>query len=127
MQRRNAPVRLPRMTKGAWLMVFGVFLFACGAAAYLANPNQAPTSLVAGAIGGGIASMLGVMVMKGTPQWALAAGNMLTIVFMMLALAMSMQHWMLVYNGGKDVLSPVIDTVVVLGAAVVLWGLKKKA
>ena len=67
----EAARQAPRMTKGAWLMVFGVFLFVCGAAAYLLNPNQAPTSLVAGAIGGGIIAMLGVMVMKGSTKWAL--------------------------------------------------------
>ena len=114
------------MTKGVWLVMFGVFLFVCGAAAYLLNPNQAPTSLVAGAIGGGIIAMLGVMVMKGSTKWALTAGTMLTIVFMMLGLAMAMQHWLTVYKGGKDVVLPIIDTVLVAGAAVVLWGLKKK-
>lgn len=115
------------MTKGVWLMVFGVFLFVCGAAAYLANPNQAPTSLVAGALGGGIITMLGVMVTKGTPAWALTAGTMLTIVFMMLALAMAMQHGFLFHRGEtKDLISPVLDAVVALAAGVTLWGLKKK-
>ncbi|RYD37193.1 MAG: hypothetical protein EOP87_04025 [Verrucomicrobiaceae bacterium] len=114
------------MTKGKWLMGFGVFLFVCGAAAYLSNPAQPPTPLVAGALSGGLMAMLGVLADKGS-KWALTSGIMLTIVLLMLALAMAMQHWLLVFQGGRDLLTPLLDTALLLAASAALWGLKRKA
>jgi len=114
------------MTKGKWLMGFGVFLFVCGAAAYLSNPAQPPTPLVAGALSGGLMAMLGVLADKGS-KWALTSGIMLTIVLLMLSLAMAMQHWLLVFQGGRDLLTPLLDTALLLAASAALWGLKRKA
>ncbi|WAC18700.1 hypothetical protein OVA24_15835 [Luteolibacter sp. SL250] len=116
------------MTKGKWLVGFGVFLFVCGAAAYLANPTQAPTPLLAGAVGGGLIAMLGVMASRGRPVWAITAATMLVIVFMMLALAMTMQHGLLYYRGeSTDLISPVLDALVAVAAGITLRMVKKNA
>lgn len=114
------------MTKGVWLMIYGVLLFVCGAAVYLMNPAQAPTPLFAGTICGGLAAMIGVFVHKGM-KWASVAGRMLMIVFLMMALAMAMQHWLLVKDGGKDLVTPLIDTFLVLASGFVLRELTRKA
>ena len=116
------------MTKGlaVWLLGYGVFLFVCGAAAFLLNPNQAPTPLLAGTLTGGLMAVLGVLSGNGV-KWVPRVGLMLTIIFMMLALAMSMQQWMLVISGKPEFLSAQLATVLFLGTAAMLWALKTKA
>lgn len=116
------------MTKGlaVWLLGFGVFLFVCGAAAFLLNPNQAPTPLLAGTLAGGLMAMMGVFSGNGA-KWVPKVGLMVTIVFMMLALAMSMQQWMLVISGKPEIVSALLATVLFGGTGVMLWALKTKA
>lgn len=116
------------MTKGlgAWLFGYGVFLFACGAAAFLLNPNQAPTPLVAGAGAGGMAAFLGVLAWNGT-KWVPRFSLVMTVIFMMLGLALAMQHWMLVYSGKPEVPAALLSVAVFIGSSVMLWALKTKA
>lgn len=114
------------MTKGVWMIVYGVVLFLCGAGVYLSNPTLGPIPLFAGTICGGVATMLGVFIGMDM-KWASTVSRMLVVVFLMMALVLAMQHWLLVKNGGKDLVSPLVDTFLVLASGFVLRELTKKA
>jgi hypothetical protein len=116
------------MTKGLglWLLGYGVFLFICGAAGFLINPNQAPTPLLAGTLTGGLMAVFGVLSFKGV-KWVAKTAMMITIVFTMFSIAIAMQQWMLVYSGKPELPAAAIATVLFGGSALALWALRTKA
>ncbi len=116
------------MTKdlGGWLFGYGLFLFACGAATYVSNPVQAPTPVVAGAIAGGLSAFFGVLVWKDT-KWVPKPAMMMTVIFLMLGIALSMQHWILVINGKPEMVGAAISSAIVVASGAMIWALKTKA
>lgn len=114
------------MTNGKWLVLFGMLVFGCAVISFQVNPGQGPIVLLAGALGGGVTAMFGFLLMNGA-NWAQRAGLIMAVICLMLSLAMSLQHWILVWNGGKDLVTPILDTVIAIGAGITLWVLKKNA
>lgn len=115
-----------RMTKGlgAWLLGYGFILFACGAAAYLANPTF-QLLLVAGAVTGGLMAALGVVSIQGA-KWVPRAASMLTLIFMMAGLALVMQYGLKVIKESTGLVEGIISLVVFFASATALWRLKKE-
>jgi len=114
------------MTSGKWLVILGMIVFACAVVGYQMNPVQGPSVLLVGALGGGLTAMFGFLLMNGT-KWAHRAGFIMATICLMLGLAMSFHHWTLVWNGGKDFITPALDAVMVVAAGITLWTLKKNA
>jgi len=72
------------MTNARWLIGYGVFLFLCGLAGYLSNPETAKTALISGSLFGGLAVVWGVLLGKGFgfAKWvALVMCLLLCVIF----------------------------------------------
>lgn len=72
------------MTHSKWLYCFGAFLFICGLAGYLSNPEAAKTALISGSVFGALSALWGFLLAKGMgfAKWAaLATTLMLCAVF----------------------------------------------
>lgn len=113
------------MTKGAWLMAYGVLLFFCGVAAYLVNPAF-PLLLISGALAGGLMAGLGVIFLKGG-SWVLTVATMLTLVFMMFGLALAMNYGLKVIKESTGLAETMVSVAIFAVSGLALWALKKKA
>jgi uncharacterized membrane protein (UPF0136 family) len=69
---------------GRWFIFYGAFLFLCGLAGYLSNPEAAKTALISGSVFGGLSAVWGFLMQKQLrPAWwgALVTCAMLAAVF----------------------------------------------
>jgi uncharacterized membrane protein (UPF0136 family) len=60
------------MTNSKWLIGYGVFLFLCGLAGFISNPDKAITALISGSVFGGLSVVWGLLLGKGFnfAKWA---------------------------------------------------------
>lgn len=85
---------------GRWFIFYGAFLFLCGLAGYLSNPEAAKTALISGSIFGGLSVVWGLLMQKQLrPAWwgALVTCAMLAVVFTW----RSIVSWS-AFNAGED-------------------------
>jgi uncharacterized membrane protein (UPF0136 family) len=66
---------------GNWMIGYGVFLIAMGAAGYLSNPSKAATALISGGTFGGLSMLWGWLMSRGVgwSRWAAVATTALLV------------------------------------------------
>jgi hypothetical protein len=86
---------------GRWMIGYGAFLVAMGAAGYLSNPEKAATALLSGGTFGALSIAWGVLIRRGhgwASRAALATTGLLTLVFAWRATA----TWLAVSGGRPE-------------------------
>lgn len=106
-------------------MIYGVALFICGVAAYLANPLY-PLLLISSAVAGGLMAGFGVIFLKGASPVVKTIATMLTLVFMMFGLALAMNYGLKAIKESTGQKEAAVSTGIFLVSAAALWRLKKE-
>ena len=103
------------MNNSKWLIGYGVFLFLCGLAGYLANPAAAKTALMSGSVFGGLSVVWGILVGKGFgfARWAaLATTLLLCVVFSW----RSIVSWQKVMDGDPKAFAASLISLMLIGS-----------
>jgi uncharacterized membrane protein (UPF0136 family) len=105
------------MTHSKWLIGYGIFLFLCGLAGYLSNPEKAKTALMSGSVFGGLSVLWGFLLSKGMgfAKWAaLATTLMLCAVFSW----RSIVSWQAFADGEPKAFAASLITLMLIGSLV---------
>lgn len=100
---------------GQWMIAYGIFLIAMGAAGYLSNPQKAATALMSGGIFGALSMLWGWLMSRGMSwaRWAAATTTtLLVIVFSWRAII----SWKAFAGGATEKLIPAV-LITLMGAA----------
>jgi uncharacterized membrane protein (UPF0136 family) len=105
------------MTHSKWLYCFGAFLFICGLAGYLSNPEKAISALMMGSLFGGLSALWGFLLSKGMgfAKWAaLATAILLCAAFSWRAY----MSWQAFADGEPKAFAASLITLMLLGSLV---------
>ena len=83
-----------------WMIGYGLFLIAMGAAGYLSNPEKAATALMSGGTFGGLSMLWGWLMSRGIGWSRWAAGATTTLLVVVFAWRASVS-WM-AFAGGRS-------------------------
>lgn len=100
---------------GKWVIGYGVFLFVCGLAGYLSNPEQAQTALMSGSVFGGLSLLWGVLMLLGQ-SWARMAALVTTGLLSVVFIWRSTVSWMAVAEGDAKLFAASLITLMLLGS-----------
>ena len=100
---------------GYWMIAYGLFLIAMGAAGYLSNPEKAATALVSGGTFGGLAMLWGWLMSRGIgwSRWAARATTALLVAVLAWRASVS---WLAFAGGALEKLTAAI-LITLMGAA----------
>lgn len=84
-----------------WMIAYGLFLIACGAAGYLSNPEKAKTALLSGGTFGTLSIVWGVLMARGAAwsRWAAVATSALLVAVFTWRASVS---WLAVADGAVE-------------------------
>lgn len=92
---------------GQWMIAYGVFLVAMGAAGYLSNPEKAATALMSGGIFGALSMLWGWLISRGMGWARWAAATTTTLLVIVFAWRASMS-WKAFAGGATEKLVPAV-------------------
>ena len=107
-----------KRTLANWMIGYGLFLIACGAAGYLSNPQKAATALMSGGTFGALSILWGWLMARGFgwSRWAaLVTTSLLIVVFTWRA---SVSWMALAYGAAGKLTATVLITL--MGAASII-------
>lgn len=108
---------------GKWFAGYGVFLFLCGLAGYLSNPEAAKTALISGSVFGALSLGWGVLMLTGRP-WARKAAAATTAMLAGVFVWRSSASWMATAGGEPKAFAAALITLMLVGSLAslfVLW------
>ncbi len=114
---------------GKWFIAYGIFLFLCGLAGYLSNPEAAQTALISGSVFGGLSALLGGLMLKGY-RWARIGAAITTVFLSGIFLWRSSASWLATADGAPKAFAASIITLMLLGtlaSVFVLWRTRLQA
>ena len=92
---------------GNWMIAYGLFLIAMGAAGYLSNPEKAGTALMSGGTFGALSMLWGWLMSRGVGWSRWAAGATTTLLVIVFAWRASVS-WMAFADGATEKLTAAI-------------------
>ncbi len=104
---------------GCWQVGYGVFLFLCGLAGYLSNPEAAKTALITGSFFGGLSAIWGVFILKGM-GWAKGAAVVTTALLACVFTWRSTVSWQAVAAGEPKVFAASLISLMFVGSIATL-------
>lgn len=104
---------------GSWQVGYGVFLFICGLAGYLSNPEAAQTALFTGSLFGGLSAIWGVFILKGK-GWARIAAIITTALLACVFTWRSTVTWQAVGAGEPKLFAASLISLMFLGSVATL-------
>ncbi len=113
------------MAHSKWLISFGVFLFICGLAGYLSNPEKAISALIMGSLFGGLSVLWGFLLGKGMgfAKWAaLATALLLCVAFSW----RSYMSWQAFADGEPKAFAASLITLMLIGSVATVYRLLAK-
>ena len=108
---------------GKWFLGYGLFLFLCGLAGYLSNPEAAKTALISGSVFGALSFGWGLL-MLGSIRWARIAAAVTTGMLSVVFIWRSSASWMATADGEAKTFAAILITLMLLGSLLslaVLW------
>lgn len=104
---------------GIWQVGYGVFLFVCGLAGYLSNPEAAKTALFTGSLFGGLSALWGVCILKRL-DWARIAAIVTTALLACVFTWRSTVTWQAVGAGEPKVFAASLISLMFVGSVATL-------
>jgi uncharacterized membrane protein (UPF0136 family) len=103
------------MTNSKWLIGYGVFLFLCGLAGFLSNPDKAITALIMGSGFGVLSVVWGLLLGKGF-NFAKWAALVTTVLLCAVFALRSFISWQKVMNDEPKAFAASLITLMLLGS-----------
>ena len=113
------------MNHSKWLFGFGAFLFLCGLAGYLSNPEAAKTALISGSLFGALSVLWGFLLGKGLgfARWA----ALLTTLLLCLVFSWrSIVSWQKFAEGEPKAFAASLITLMLIGSVATVYRLRSK-
>ena len=107
---------------GKWMIGYGIFLIAMGAAGYLSNPEKAVTALMSGGTFGVLSIFWGRLMLRGIGWSRWAAGATASLLFVVFAWRASVS-WMAFAGGATEKLTAAMLISLMGTASLVMVGL----
>ena len=113
------------MNHSKWLFGFGAFLFLCGLAGYLSNPEAAKTALMSGSVFGALSVLWGILLGKGMgfAKWAALVTTLLLCAVFSWRSIVSWQKFM---EGEPKAFAASLITLMLLGSLATVYRLLAK-
>lgn len=89
---------------GYWMIAYGLFLIAMGAAGYWSNPEKAATALISGGTFGGVSILWGWMMSRGI-GWSRWAAGVTTALLVAVFAWRASASWMAFAGGATEKLT----------------------
>ena len=102
---------------GKWYIGFGLFLFICGVAGYLSNPEAAQTALISGSLFGAICAALGFGMHCGITVLRYVAGAV-TLLLIAVFMIRSIISWQAVSAGEAKLFAASLITLMLIASLV---------